>query len=193
MAKTNWLRTAGATLGGGALIGALTNKPARNFLLGSDPKLQTPTNFDPNQQAIHNQQGTALQGGGGYQSLIQQLQQMLDPNSEYHQAFEDQQMGQFNEQTLPNIAERFGGGYGANSGALSSSGFGQALGGAAAGLQRDLAVNKTNTIQNALQKLLGEYSGYQDRNTFTNYERQGTKGLIQELLPALIQAFAKGG
>jgi ABC-type transporter Mla subunit MlaD len=84
------------------------------------------------------------------------LQSMLDPNSDFFKNFENQQTNQFNEQTLPNIAERFAGG--AHGGALSSSGFGQALGGAASGLQSNLAAGKNDMILNALKQLLHQYN-----------------------------------
>ncbi len=162
-----------------------------NFLFGSNPKTKNKPSFDPYQQGIHQQQGQSLQGQGGYGSLIEQLRGMLDPDSDYHQAFEDQQMGQFNEQTIPALGERFAG-FGANSGALSSSGFGQAIGAAGAGLQRDLAVNRTNTTSDALSKLLSQYSNYQDRNTFDRFEKPGQEGLLQMFLPMLMKGY-KGG
>lgn len=115
------------------------------------------SNFDKNQKRFFNQYAqNALQNQGGQQQAMGLLQSMLDPNSEFFKNFENQQMTQFNEQTLPNIAERFAGG--SSGGALSSSGFGQALGGAASGLQSNLAAGKSNMIMQALQQLLGQYN-----------------------------------
>lgn len=198
MGKPNWMSGATGAVGGaaagaplgpyGMLAGSLIGGGAGLYSGTKEPKLKNQSNFDPYQQGIHQQQGEALQGGGGYAQLIKMLQDMTDPNSDFHKAYEDQQMGQFNEVTIPGIGERFGGGYGANSGALSSSGFGQALGGAAAGLQRDLAANKMNTIKDALQRLTGEYGKYQDRNTFDREETPGQSSILETLLPALIQA-----
>jgi hypothetical protein len=112
------------------------------------------SNFDKNQKRFFNQYAqNALQNQGGQQQAMGLLQSMLDPNSEFFKNYENQAMNQFNEQTLPNIAERFAGG-----GALSSSGFGQALGGAASGLQSDLSAQKSNMIMQALQQLLGQYN-----------------------------------
>jgi hypothetical protein len=120
------------------------------------------SNFDKNQQKFFNQYSqNALGNLGGQQNVMGLLQSMLDPNSEFFKNFENQQMTQFNEQTLPNIAERFAGG--ASGGALSSSGFGQALGGAASGLQSNLAAGKNDMIMKALQQLLGQYN--QQANT----------------------------
>lgn len=175
----------------GAFLPKKGIKSINNTLYGTDPQMNDVSNFDPYQQGIHQQQGEALQGGGGYAQLIKMLQDMTDPNSDFHKAYEDQQMGQFNEVTIPNIGERFAGA-GANSGALSSSGFGQALGGAAAGLQRDLSANKMKTIQDALQRLTGEYGKYQDRTTFDREETPGYEGLVQKFLPIFIKAIQGG-
>lgn len=194
MAKSSWLDRAksGAALGlHAAFLPSKAVGSINDTLYGTHPKTENISNFDPFQQGIHEQQGNALQGGGGYGSLIEQLRGMLDPNSEYHQAFENQQIGQFNEKTVPQLAERFAG-QGANSGALSSSGFGQSLGAAGAGLQRDLAVNKTNTIQDALQKLLTQYSQYQNQTTFDRKETPGTEGMIQKFLPVFLKALQGG-
>src|SRR5271170_295442 len=81
------------------------------------------------------QQANQMKNGGGYSGANNYYNQFLGPNREeaYNQ-FADPYLQQFNEQVIPNIAERFGA-----RGALSSSGFAQALGGAGAGLQSQLA------------------------------------------------------
>ena len=139
-------------------------------------KLKKISNFDPNQKQFFNQYTqNALGNQSGMNDVMGLLQSMLDPNSDFFQNFEDQQMNQFNEQTLPNIAERFAGG-----GALSSSGFGQALGGAASGLQSNLAAGKSGMIMQALQQLLNQYN--QQANTvlgakpFDYLNKQGGSG-----------------
>jgi hypothetical protein len=121
---------------------------------GGGDKLKKIKNFDPGQQRFFDQyKQQALESQGGMQDVMGLLQSMLDPNSDFFQNFENQQMNQFNEQTLPNIAERFAG-----AGALSSSGFGQALGGAASGLQSNLAAGKSSMIMQALQQLMQQYN-----------------------------------
>lgn len=205
MPKTNWGSVGsgaatGASLGSiipgvgtgvGAGVGALGGG-LLGFLGGQEEnKMKKLSNYDPYQQQQHNQMGQALQGGGGFGQLIEMLRGMMDPNSEYHQAFEDQQMGNFNEVTIPQLGERFGGGYGANSGALSSSGFGQALGAAGAGLQRDLAMNKQNTIQSALSTLLQQYQNFQQQKPFMYHEKPGSAGMIESMIPGLAQGFGK--
>lgn len=143
-------------------IGALASAAAPilgGLFGGKGDKLKKIKNFDPGQQKFFDQyKQQAMQSQGGMQDVMGLLQSMLDPNSDFFQNFENQQMNQFNEQTLPNIAERFAGG-----GALSSSGFGQALGGAASGLQSNLAAGKSGMIMQALQQLLQQYN--QQANT----------------------------
>ncbi len=121
---------------------------------GGGDKMKKISNYSKEQEKyFKDYTKQAQQGLGGQQDAMGLLQSMLDPNSDFFKNFENQQMNQFNEQTLPNIAERFAGG-----GALSSSGFGQALGGAASGLQSNLAAGKSNLIMQALQQLLGQYN-----------------------------------
>lgn len=80
-------------------------------------------------------------------------QNLLQPGNQSYQNFAQPFMNQFNEQILPQIAERFAG-----AGALSSSGFGQALGGAGAGLQSNLA-QLFATLQNqAAESQQGQYN-----------------------------------
>ena len=73
--------------------------------------------------------------GGGYDLSNQYFNNFLGGNQQQaFDQFSSPYMQQFQEQMLPQIAERFAG-----AGALSSSGFGQALGGASSGLQAQLA------------------------------------------------------
>jgi hypothetical protein len=106
--------------------------------LGSPDKLKQIPTGTPEQTALHNQllqQAMGMQQqGGGYDLAQQHYNNLLQPGSDAYQNFAAPYMQQFNEQTLPQIAERFAG-----AGALSSSGFGQALSGAGASLQSQLA------------------------------------------------------
>lgn len=144
------------------------------------------------------QQAQGLQGGG-YQQAIGQLQGMLDPNSQIYKDFAAPQMREFNEQTIPGIAERFagaGGGMGALGGALSSSGFGQALGAAGAGLNTNLAQLRAQLQQQAIQSILGQYN--QSAQTaigaqpFAYGQRQGTQGAAQAGLGSFFSNLTPG-
>lgn len=108
------------------------------------------------------QQNTALQqwqqlAEGAYPNAIGLLQSLLDPNSQTYKNFEAPYLQQFQQQTIPGIAEQFAGA-GALGGGLSSSGFGQALGAAGANLQTSLAQMKENLRMQAAQGILGQYN-----------------------------------
>ena len=132
------------------------------FSGGGGDKMKKVSNFNEGQNQFFDQYtDQANQSFGGMDKIMGLLQSMMDPNSEFFKNFENQQMTQFNEQTIPRLAEQFAGG--ANGGALSSSGFGQALGGAASGLQANLAQGKSGMIMQALQQYLNQHN--QQANT----------------------------
>jgi hypothetical protein len=92
---------------------------------------------------------TEQAGQGFLQNLLSRT-----PEQQY-QTFAQPFMRQFQEQTVPQLAERFSG-----LGAQRSSAFGQALGGAGAGLQENLAALKGNLINQMLgQQLQGANVG----------------------------------
>lgn len=166
---------------------------ASEWLFGSGPKLK--------QKAT----GTAAQTQFGGQDLIGLLQQMMGQGGGFNQAnqydqsllgqgqgggqeaynqFSSPYLQQFQEQILPMISERFAG-----AGALSSSGFGQALGGAGAGLQSQLAQLFSQLQGQAAGRQQGQFQnlsqiglGY---SPFAYHEKQGTGGALAPLLTAL--------
>src|ERR1700743_3199308 len=109
-----------------------------DWLFGSPDKLKKVATGTKEQEALHNNilaQAMGLsQPGGGANLSNQYYNSLLQPGTEAFQNFASPFMSQYKEQRLPQIAERF-----AKNGALSSSGFGQALGGAGVGLQSQLA------------------------------------------------------
>lgn len=119
------------------------------------------SNFDKNQKGIYGdwtRQANQLSGnGGGYENAMSLLQGYLDPNSDQYQNFEKPYLQQFEQQTIPGLAERFAG-FGAQGGGLSSSGFGQSLGAAGANLQTDLASMKSNMQRQSIQDIIGQYN-----------------------------------
>lgn len=151
--------------------------------------------------------GTQFQQQFGGMDLIQMLQQMMQSGglqqaNQYDQSllknpqqafeqFSQPYLQQFEEQMLPQIAERFAG-----SGALSSSGFGQALGGASAGLQSNLAQLFSQLQNQAAGRQQNQFSnlsqiglGY---SPFAYHEKQGTTGFLAPFLTAVASAAAKG-
>lgn len=155
--------------------------------------------MNPQQEALLTDFISRTQGlGEGAGKAGQYFQNFLDPNSEQFRNFEAPYLRQHREQGLPQLAERFagsGGGLGAQGGALSSSGFAQALGAADAGLQEKLAQMKSGLQYGAASDLLRNYQGmagiglgkdsfaYQDRGASSG--TSFLSGLSQNLTPGV--------
>ena len=122
------------------------------------------------------------------------LQQFLDPSSEAYQKFADPYMRQFEQQTVPQLAERFAGA-GAMGGALSSSGFGQALSSAGANLQSELASMKTGLQRQAISDMMQQYQSMlgQGLGAQPFAYTKPTEGFLQNLLSGLAQKGASAG
>jgi len=155
---------------------------------GSKDKVKKMPTMSRGQTRFFNNFLQQMQGlqGSAYPQAIGQLQGMLDPNSQIYKDVSAPYMRQFNEQTVPALAERFasaGNGLGAQGGALSSSGFGQALGAAGAGLSENLASLRAQMQQNAIQSILGQYNQGAatalGKDTFAYGQRQGTQSPLQ--------------
>ena len=170
------------------------------FLFGGDDKIKKKSNFNPQQQQFFQQflgqlmnlQGQGGQGGqgGGLENAFNLLQQYMDPNSQGYKDFEAPYLNEFNEQTLPGIAERFAGG--AQGGALSSSGFGQALGGAASQYKSNLTGMKQNLQKSNLMDFINTYLNQTSQalgaSPFMYANRPGNAGVI----PGALSGFAGG-
>lgn len=143
----------GAAVGG--LLGLLTG------FGGSGDKLNKIPTKTKSQQALLNQLLGMIspngQLGGAYNQGIGLQQQLMNPNSEAVQQFTQPYMDQFNNQIVPQLAERFAG-MGAMGGGLSSSGFGQSLSAAGGQLQNQLSALKAGLGQQAAQSLMGQYN-----------------------------------
>lgn len=129
------------------------------FSGGNDMK-KVPT-MTKEQQGLLNQMMQMLGQGGqlgeGYGQSLDYQKQLMDPNSEAVNQFTQPHMDQFNQQTVPGLAERFAGMGGGMGGGLSSSGFGQSLSSAGGQLQNQLAALKAQLGQGAAQSLMGQY------------------------------------
>lgn len=143
-----WGAGIGAGLGG--LMG---------FMGGNKPKKLD--NWTKEQKALFSQMMQMLgpEGGlgEGMQGGIDLQRQLMDPNSEAVRQFSDPYMREFEQQTIPGLAERFAG-MGGMGGGMSSSGFGQSLSSAGGNLQSQLAQLKAGLGQNAAQSLMNQYS-----------------------------------
>lgn len=150
---------AGGVLGGG--MGGFGGSQGGNQGGDQFGLSKMPTMTGDQQGILNNilqQLGQGGQLGQGYGQALGGLQDFMDPSSEAMQRFADPYMRQFNQQTVPGLAERFAGA-GATGGALSSSGFGQALGGAGAGLQEQLASMKTGLQRQSMGDIMNQYGG----------------------------------
>lgn len=163
------------------------------WLFGSPDKLEKIATGTKEQEQLHNgviQNALGMQQqGGGYQNAQNYYNSFLGPNQQQNfNQFSQPYMQQFEEQMLPQIAERFAGG-----GALSSSGFGQALGGAASGLQAQLAQLFSQLQGQAAQAQYGQYN--QQTQTGLNHQqfaynkKQGSTGMFAPMLGAAATAF----
>lgn len=168
------------------------NKQFDKFLFGEPPSVEKMSNLSPGQEDLHNtilgELKKMLAPGGGYNLAQQYNQNLLGNGPESFQKFSDPYMQQFNEQVLPQIAERFAGG-----GALSSSGFGQALGGAASNFQSSLAQMFSQMQQQAAGQEYGQYNQQAQfglgTDVFSNYEKPGSQGMAIPLISALLKVF----
>ena len=144
---------------------------------------------------ILGQLGGMAAPSGAYGMAQARLANLLGGGSDVYNAFAAPYLRQFQEQTVPQLAERFAG-LGGRGGALSSSGFGQGLGAAGAGLQESLASLGANLQQNALQQALGQYNtlaglGLGTRAFAPTYS-PGQPGLLGNLFGGLLGGFGAG-
>jgi len=172
----------GAGIGGvlGGLLGLFS---------GGDDEFGELANGTPEQQALHSQilaQAMGMnQQGGGYQNAQNYYNRFLGGNQqEAYNQFASPYLQQFNEQILPQIAERFAG-----AGALSSSGFGQSLGGAAAGLQSKLAQLFSDLQGQAASSLTNQYNQLSQTGLnyqpFSRTQKEGSMGFGNTFLTGL--------
>lgn len=164
-----------------------------DFLFGSD-KMKKVDTMTKEQQSILNNLMRMLspqgQLGQGYQQGLGLQQQYMDPNSEAVNQFTQPYMNEFNQQTVPGLAERFSG-MGAMGGGLSSSGFGQALSSAGGNLQSQLAQLKAGLGQQAAQSLMGQYGQMSGQGL--SAQPFGYAKPQQGLVPSFLGSWGQGG
>lgn len=163
------------------------------WLFGSPDKLKKVATGTKEQQALHNNilaQAMGMQGiGGGYDLAQNYFNNFLGENQQQaYDQFSKPYLQQFNEKILPQIAEQFAG-----AGALSSSGFGQALGGAASDLQSQLAQLFSLLQSQAARQQYNQYN--QLSTTGLNYQpfqytqKEGSQGFLGSALGTFGNAF----
>lgn len=164
-----------------------------DFIFGGDKMKKVPT-LSKEQQGLFNQMLQMLspngQLGQGNQAALGLQNQYLDPSSEAVNQFTQPYMDQFNQQTVPGLAERFAGA-GAMGGGLSSSGFGQSLSSAGGNLQNQLAQLKASLGRQAAQSLMNQYG--QTSQQALNAQPFGYQQPQQGLLPGFLQSWGQQG
>lgn len=128
--------------------------------------------------------------GQGYQQGLDLQRQYMDPSSDAVQQFAQPYINEFNQKTIPGLAERFAG-MGAMGGGLSSSGFGQSIGAAGANLQAQLAQLKAGLGQQAAQSLMNQYGNMSQMAMNAQpfaYQQQGPS-----MTGGMLQGWAQGG
>lgn len=160
------------------------------FLFGKSPKLKQKSALTAGQENLFNQVTGQLGSSNLYGSGLGLLRSLLEGQAgeDQYNAFAAPYMQQFEQEILPMIGERFAG-LGANSGALSSSGFAQALGGAGAGLQSQLGQLREGLRNQALQSVFNQYGNALGQRTFGFTEKPGSSGFV----PSALGGFAQGG
>jgi len=161
---------------------------------GKSDKMQQVPTMTKEQQTLLNQMmqmiGPKGQLGQGNQQGIGLQRQYMDPSSEAVNQFAQPYMNQFEQQTVPGLAERFAG-MGGMGGGLSSSGFGQALSSAGGNLQAQLAQLKAGLGQQAAQSLMGQYG--QMSQMGLNAQPFGYAKPQQGATQGFLQAWGQGG
>lgn len=124
--------------------------------------------------------------GGGYSNTLDLWSQMLNPNSDIYNQLLAPYQQQFEQETVPGLAERFASGGGGMGGGLSSSGFGQALSSASSNLQTNLASLKNQLMQQAAGNIANQYQGLSQGamnvDPFMYYEKQAQPSFWQKFL-----------
>jgi hypothetical protein len=188
----------------GAVVGGLGGYFGANSGAKKDKNIQNSLQTPEQQNYLQNifqQLGLNGQTGQNYGLSQGYLQKMLSGDQGAYDQWAQPYNTQFQEQTLPGIAERFAGlGGGLGGGALGSSGFAQALGGAATQHSSNLAGLYAQLQQQAAQQAMGQYNtlgnlGLNTRGFETQYQ-PGQIGLVgrvaEQGLQGLSSTFGKG-
>lgn len=135
--------------------------------------------------------GLTGQGGGGgpLGEGFDYLSQILSGDPEALKEFEAPYMRQFQEQTVPGLAERFSS---LGSGAQGSSAFGQALGSAGAGLSENLAAMRGGLKQNALSQLMNFSQMGMGAQPFAYQHTPARPGFFGSLMPGIGSGIGMG-
>lgn len=167
-----------------------------DFLFGQDQKFKKLDTMSGGQNQLLQQLLQSLTGGGGngggYQQAMGLLQDYMNPQSDVYKNFEAPYMQQFEQQTVPMLAEKFAGFGGGMGGGLSSSGFGQALGAAGGNLQTNLAQLKSQMGRQSIQDILGMTQFGLGAQPFAYANRPASPGFFPQMFGSGMNAMMGG-
>lgn len=173
----------GAAIGGagGALGGGLLGL----FGGARKDKMKQVPSLTPEQQQLLQSTIGQLQGGQtgqNYGASQNYLQGLLSGDPGIYDRFKAPFVQNFEQQILPRIAEQFAGMGGPFGQGLGSSGFGQAIGGAGAQLEGNLAGLYANLQNQAAQQSMGQYNNLLGMGlgtqSFQNAYQPGSTGAL---------------
>lgn len=130
------------------------------------------------------------QMSGPMSSGMSNLSDILSNKPEAFEKFEKPFISQFQQQTVPSIAERFSS---LGSGSQGSSAFSQELGAAGTGLSEKLAAMRGGLQQNALSQLMGMMQSGLGAQAFGYGHRSPQQGFWASLAPGLAQGIGQAG
>lgn len=178
-------KTKGGSLGGGFPFPLPPG--AKDFLLGTGAETKREPIYSPEQESLVNQ----ILGGLQQQIPLglQNLQNILGGDPETLEAFARPARREFEEETLPTIAERFTSTFGP--GSQRSSGFIQAVAEAGRRKSEDVASQRRGLQSEALQQLLSFLGvGLSPREYQYRLPRQ--RGFLENLLLAVAKGAGAG-
>jgi hypothetical protein len=148
-----------------------------DWLFGSSGGMEQVSTLTPQQQALQNQLLGGLGGATG--QGMEWLQMLLSQDPQAMAQFEAPLKRQFEQETVPGIAERFAG-MGSH-GAASSSAFNQTMGQAGRELSENLGALRGQLGMQALSQLQG-FLGQGMAPSFENIYKQPTTGVVGGVL-----------
>ncbi len=165
--------------GGGLFANSSFRKGAKDFALGKEEQNYQQSLLSPEQQTLAAQRQQAIAGpgaGGAYGTTADYYRDLLNPNSQTVQQLQAPELRKFREDIIPGVGEEFAG---MGSGALSSSGFRNAVSRAGVDLSERLGMLRANARMQGAQGLQG--LGQQGLQSETeNILRPATEGFINQ-------------
>lgn len=163
------------------------------WLFGSDAKLKKKQAYTDEQMNFFNQLLGSLggQGGGGFLDYYSKLLGGEGGQGDFEN-FAAPYRQQFENETIPMLAERFAGAGGGMGGALSSSGFGQSLSSAGSNFNAQLAQLFASLRQNAAGQMAGLAGQALGAQPYVFTQQQANPGAASYLGGAAMGAMGQG-